>query len=377
MIQFKMLPPTPMLLLVGATMLASGCLPLFGPVRHHPARGPAEVAVPNAPPPPKHEEPGDPPQDGWVWYGGHWKWGGGDYHWEGGHWEAPRQDADYVPPSHRQTERGWVYRPPHWRKHGKRGKLDKGGQHGNRGMSPHGQPGHHAGDPNTPHKVRVNAPPAGEEGGVTSPPEGHPSRYGRTPAPPAGDEHLPRYRPDKIKTQREGPPVDATRRAPQPYTGRGSGHQPGPKHPANKPYSGPDRGVQPGAKRHVPPKAYKGPDRGVRPGAQPPRPSRSPHRGTDGVKGKPPQPVKRPDRGVRPGARKAPNARPVKRPDQDHRAGPPARAKKPPRRKAPDTGTRGGNVVKGKIVPEAPGKPRVKPPEGPQVPARGKNVQRR
>ena len=330
--------PTPWLLLVGASVLVSGCLPFHVRVRHHPA--PQEVQVPGPPPEAKDEDPGQCPQDGWVWHGGHWKWDDGNYRWQGGNWEPPREDSEYVPPAHRQTDRGWFYRPPHWRKHGKHG----GDKHHD------GTPG----DPDTPDKVRVSAPPAGDDPGHDGdrgqvPPgsgERHPTdETGRHPAPPAGDDqdkHLPRYDPDKIKTQREGPPVDKTR-APAP-------------------------------------KAYKGHDQGHRPGAQPRKPGRSPHAGTGGVRTAPPKPYKRNDRGVRPGAKRHKPAKPAKRHDQGHRAGPPSRAKKPapPRRKKPDTGKRGGNVVKGKIVPEAPGKPRVKPPEGPQVPANhGKQLERR
>jgi WXXGXW repeat (2 copies) len=71
-------------------------------------------AVSVAPPAPRVEVIGTPPQPGYVWLGGYWNWAGGRHVWVAGHWEARHPGYHWVPHEWVAAEGGWRLREGHW-----------------------------------------------------------------------------------------------------------------------------------------------------------------------------------------------------------------------------------------------------------------------
>jgi hypothetical protein len=105
-----------LLTVLGATLIVSASL-IAGcstgrPVVVTPS---GAVVVPEAPPPPKHEAVGAPPNASQVWVEGYWSYQDGRWAWISGHWETrPTATAAWVPGHWDHTNVGWVWRPGYW-----------------------------------------------------------------------------------------------------------------------------------------------------------------------------------------------------------------------------------------------------------------------
>ncbi len=74
-----------------------------------------EVYVPEAPPAPRSEVAGAPPQTGDVWVPGYWTYSNSQWVWMPGHWQVPPQSGHTWVAGHwDRTSRGWVWTPGHW-----------------------------------------------------------------------------------------------------------------------------------------------------------------------------------------------------------------------------------------------------------------------
>jgi len=81
-----------------------------------PAASFAQVSIRIGPPPPVYEQPGPPPDRGYVWIAGYHRYEGDHYVWTPGHYERPpRPRAHWVAHHwvHRHGE--WVLVEGHWR----------------------------------------------------------------------------------------------------------------------------------------------------------------------------------------------------------------------------------------------------------------------
>ena len=67
-----------------------------------------------APPPPRIEEVGTPPQANYVWIGGYWNWVGGRHEWVSGHWAAGRPGYHWVVHQWVRQGDGWRLKTGHW-----------------------------------------------------------------------------------------------------------------------------------------------------------------------------------------------------------------------------------------------------------------------
>ena len=82
-----------------------------------PAYPTGRIVVTEAPPPPRTENVGVPPDLSRVWIPGFWTYSDNRWVWINGRWEAsPRVNAIWVPGhwDRNTTERGWVWTPGHW-----------------------------------------------------------------------------------------------------------------------------------------------------------------------------------------------------------------------------------------------------------------------
>lgn len=91
---------------LSASMLA-GCIV---PDQSHYVGGVVLVA----PPAPREEIVGDPPQPGYVWLSGYWNWVGTRHEWIPGHWEPGRAGREWVAHQWVRQGDGWVLKPGHW-----------------------------------------------------------------------------------------------------------------------------------------------------------------------------------------------------------------------------------------------------------------------
>jgi len=81
-----------------------------------PAASYAQVVIRVGPPAPVVENPGPPPQAGFVWVSGYHRYEGDHYVWTPGHWDhPPHPGAHWV--AHRWVHRHgqWVLVEGHWR----------------------------------------------------------------------------------------------------------------------------------------------------------------------------------------------------------------------------------------------------------------------
>jgi hypothetical protein len=92
-----------------ATTLLTGCIV---PDQRHYVAGVVLVA----PPAPREEIIGAPPQPGYVWLAGYWDWVGTRHEWVAGHWEAPRPGREWVPHQWVRQGDGWTLKPGHWQR---------------------------------------------------------------------------------------------------------------------------------------------------------------------------------------------------------------------------------------------------------------------
>jgi len=76
----------------------------------------AQVSIRIGPPPPVHEERGQPPERGFVWINGYHRWDGDHYAWVPGHYErAPHEHAVWVAHKWVHHHGQWVLVEGHWR----------------------------------------------------------------------------------------------------------------------------------------------------------------------------------------------------------------------------------------------------------------------
>ncbi|MBS0662872.1 MAG: YXWGXW repeat-containing protein [Verrucomicrobia bacterium] len=74
------------------------------------------LIVPNLPPPPKAESPGERPDPARVWVPGYWTWCGDGYEWVAGTWEVPPSPAAaWVSPCWVREGEGFRCFTGHWR----------------------------------------------------------------------------------------------------------------------------------------------------------------------------------------------------------------------------------------------------------------------
>jgi hypothetical protein len=81
-----------------------------------PAASYAQVAIRVGPPARVYENPGPPPQEGYVWQPGYHRYEGGQYVWTAGHYERPpHEHAVWVAHRWRHQHGQWVMVEGHWR----------------------------------------------------------------------------------------------------------------------------------------------------------------------------------------------------------------------------------------------------------------------
>ena len=86
----------------------AGCV--VAPDQEHRVDGRVMVA----PPPPREELIGTPPNAGLVWIGGYWRWIGGRYEWQGGHYVQERPGYHWVAHTWVREGDGWRLHKGHW-----------------------------------------------------------------------------------------------------------------------------------------------------------------------------------------------------------------------------------------------------------------------
>jgi hypothetical protein len=69
-----------------------------------------------APPGPRAETIGEPPEPGYVWLGGYWNWVGNRHEWIAGHWAPPRPHREWVPYQWVRQGDGWTLKKGHWQR---------------------------------------------------------------------------------------------------------------------------------------------------------------------------------------------------------------------------------------------------------------------
>jgi len=77
----------------------------------------AQISVYIGTPPPAivYEEPGLPPDAGFVWIEGYWRPVGHHYKWVRGHWERPPfERACWTHPHYNHYREGWEWHEGHW-----------------------------------------------------------------------------------------------------------------------------------------------------------------------------------------------------------------------------------------------------------------------
>ena len=77
----------------------------------------AQISVYIGSPPPAiaYEEPGPPPDAGFVWIEGYWRPVGHHYKWVRGHWEHPPFEGAYwTHPHYDHYREGWEWHEGHW-----------------------------------------------------------------------------------------------------------------------------------------------------------------------------------------------------------------------------------------------------------------------
>ena len=67
-----------------------------------------------APPAPRLEVIGEPPQTGSVWIGGYWNWVGNRHEWVPGHWAAPHAGHHWVAYQWVRQGDGWRLKGGRW-----------------------------------------------------------------------------------------------------------------------------------------------------------------------------------------------------------------------------------------------------------------------
>ena len=76
----------------------------------------AQVVIRIGPPAPIHENPGPPPQPGYVWVSGYHQYQGDHYVWVGGHYDRPpHPGAHWVAHRWVRVHDHWELREGHWR----------------------------------------------------------------------------------------------------------------------------------------------------------------------------------------------------------------------------------------------------------------------
>jgi WXXGXW repeat (2 copies) len=91
-------------------LAAAGCA--VEPDQRHYADGVVIVA----PPPPRAEVAGDPPQPGCEWIAGYWDWVGGRHVWVAGRWAPGRAGYHWVAHAWVRQGDGWRLKPGHWQR---------------------------------------------------------------------------------------------------------------------------------------------------------------------------------------------------------------------------------------------------------------------
>jgi hypothetical protein len=97
-------------------MTAVGGILITGCATHQPVvvTPTGQVVVPEAPPPPKHEEVSTVPA-GQIWVPGYWSYVANRWVWIPGRYQAvPQAGAMWSPGHWDHTSRGWVWTPGHW-----------------------------------------------------------------------------------------------------------------------------------------------------------------------------------------------------------------------------------------------------------------------
>jgi hypothetical protein len=75
----------------------------------------AQTVIHIAPPAPIVENPGPPPEEGFVWINGYYRWDGDHYTWVTGHWmQAPHSGAHWVAHHWEERDGNWVLVEGHW-----------------------------------------------------------------------------------------------------------------------------------------------------------------------------------------------------------------------------------------------------------------------
>ena len=69
-----------------------------------------------APPSPREEIVGDPPEPGYVWLGGYWNWVGNRHEWVPGHWTVARPNREWIPYQWVRQGDGWTLKKGHWQR---------------------------------------------------------------------------------------------------------------------------------------------------------------------------------------------------------------------------------------------------------------------
>ena len=73
------------------------------------------VYIGTAPPAIVYEEPGPPPDAGFVWIEGYWRPVGHHYKWVRGHWERPPYEGAYwTHPHYDHYREGWEWHEGYW-----------------------------------------------------------------------------------------------------------------------------------------------------------------------------------------------------------------------------------------------------------------------
>ena len=74
------------------------------------------VEVPNAPPDPQPDVKTACPGPGHIWVAGYWDYIAGHHVWREGRWLQGKPDYEYVRARYEQSNGGWVFHRPHWKR---------------------------------------------------------------------------------------------------------------------------------------------------------------------------------------------------------------------------------------------------------------------
>jgi hypothetical protein len=91
-------------------LLTTVCGCVVAPDQEHRVDGRVMVA----PPPPREETVGVPPEPDFVWIGGYWRWIGGRYEWQSGRYTRGRPGYHWVAHVWVREGDGWRLHKGHW-----------------------------------------------------------------------------------------------------------------------------------------------------------------------------------------------------------------------------------------------------------------------